>query len=402
MLRSYDSTNVSRHIETVALSKPFIKALAKQVSTLTQTPISRNGVFNLVNYVKSVNFSTFTELSEDEAMKRLAIGFTKRITENKTVDIHNILKREIGTIPYDKSIEGYQDRARNTDEDNNQYLVPASKIEYKAQNLENLALPFSSRQDKFPRIAKQRIQNVYLLLDSRYRNLSTDPSVFKWTVVNSSNTRQGSVNTTSDQIHNLINVQFDRCSIPYVETADNVYKKISVHIEEFTSMSVIMHSGNRYHMMFDSEIVTNQIRLTPLINDDGKFRFYTPINILDTITLTFADPFNRVEFEKDRANVTISSLNPTQSLLTFSEPHGVADGELVHLTGYSTLTPVDDAIQIAFINRERGHIVTNINNSVLRIDANLSTVTADVSNLTECFIASRRLIIPIRFEYLIR
>ena len=154
-------------------------------------------------------------------------------------------------------------------------------------------------------------------------------------------------------------------------------------------------------MLFTSEISGNQIELDPLANDDGKFRFHTPINFLDTITMSFQSPFSPVEFLKDRYNITITPLNPTQSLLTFSEDHRVADGELVHIEGFNTLnTNVDDK-QIREINREQGYVVTFISNVELRIDYNLSTITPDPSNTPKCFIASRRLIIPIRMEYLV-
>ena len=48
---------------------------------------------------------------------------------------------------------------------------------------------------------------------------------------------------------------------------------------------------------------------------------------------------------------------------------------------------------------ENGHIVTFINDTTLSILANLSTVNVDTNNITVCFIASRRIIIPIRMEY---
>jgi hypothetical protein len=267
------------------------------------------------------------------------------------------------------------------------------------RSLENDATPFSSATDKYPRVKKQNIQNVYLCLDSMERNLSTDPSVFKWTVLQSNNTQQGTVNTLSDNIHNIVNVQFNRFRIPYVGSADNVYQKVSVFIEEFSNQAVLIRKQRRYHMMFDAEINGNQIELTPEINDEGRFRFYTPVNILDGITMRFMSPFVPIVFQKDRFDITITSLNPTQSILGFSENHEVADGELVHITAYDTLAPTTDVLSIMEINREAGHIVTFINNTTLRVDVNLTSVTTDPTNLSTCFIATRRLIMPIRMEY---
>jgi hypothetical protein len=238
-----------------------------------------------------------------------------------------------------------------------------------------------------------------LLLDSKYRNLSTDPSIFKWTVLNSANTTQGTVNTLGDQIHNITSIQFDRFNIPYHGTADNVYKKISLYLEEYSAMSVLTHTG-RYHMIFDSEISQNQIQLTPLINDEGRFRFHTPINILDTITLSFRSPFSRVEFLPDRYNVNITSISTTDTHLNFSVNHDVSDGELIYLEGFDTLSPSADFSAIDEVNREQGHIVTFINNNTLRINVNLTSATLNPNNLTDCFIATRRLIIPIRMEYI--
>jgi hypothetical protein len=154
-------------------------------------------------------------------------------------------------------------------------------------------------------------------------------------------------------------------------------------------------------MIFDSDIQGNQIALTPLINDEGRFRFHTPVNILDTITIRFQSPFSPVEFLKDRFDISVTFFNPTQSILVFTEPHQVADGELVHLEGFDTLNSTADFVTINEINKEQGHIVTFINNLVLRIDIGLTTIPPDVTNIVDCFIASRRLIIPLRMEYLV-
>jgi hypothetical protein len=310
--------------------------------------------------------------------------------------------------------EHFGNRARNTGETNAMYLTSTGsgqntqwrslvrpQIATETTQLENVARPFASNFDKYPRIAKQPVQNIYLLLDSKNRELSTDDSVFKWTVLHSANVVQGSVNTLSDQIHNIINIQFDQMYIPYVSSADNVYRKITLFVEEISSMSVLMNNNRRYHMMFNTDVQGNRIEMTPLVNDEGRFRFHTPINILDSITIKMFSPFTPITFLPDRYAVTLSTLNATQSIITFSQEHKVADGELVHIEEYDTLASTTDSAAISVVNKEEGHIVTYIDNLTLRIDINLSTVTHDPNNIAKCFIASRRLIIPVRMEYIV-
>lgn len=452
MLLKYDSNDIARRVEGKTIDKHFILNVVNKTTSYYGKRMLRSEIEGLIHYIDEVDFNLMKNNKMLDIVDILAKNFTFQLQNRSgtSIDTHEVMKSQIGTITHDSNellftdkdcspygaatrlkdpsittlrgqhgqniefkherglirSECFGTRARNTDETNEPY-IPSSDglavtecLSEQPLPLENIARPFSSLTDKYPRIAKQHLQNIYLLLDSKYRNLSTDNSTFKWTVLHSANTTQGTVNTLSDQIHNIVNVQFDRFQIPYTASADNVYRKISLFIEEFSSMSVLINSGRRYHMLFDSEIQSSQIRLTPLINDEGRFRFHTPINVLDTITIKFQSPFLPVEFLQDRYDVVVTSLNLTQSILTFSVPHQVVDGELVHLEGYNTLSPSADFVQIAETNREEGHIVTFINNLILRIEVNLSSVTADVNNLTNVFIASRRLIIPIRMEYM--
>jgi hypothetical protein len=448
MLRHYDSIDAAKKVKKKATDKTFILAVVNKVTAYRKKRLLGNEVEGLVHYIKEVDFNLLKRLPPDAVVDKIAKNFASQLAINAgtSIDTQELMKGQIGAInPDDQSFYSTQEnrpysatysgnnpdtdgvtdqfwefngsdpfgaRARNTSETNAVYHgVDGDDEEYEImkkanggdppRRLENVAQPFNSNKFKYPRIAKQKVQNVYLLLDSRNRNLTTDNSTFQWAVRDVASTGQGAVNTLSDQIHNITNVQFDRSRIPYVPTGDNVYRKISLYIKEFESSSVLLANGRRYHMLFDSEIIGNQIELTPLINDEGRFRFYTPINELSTITIQFKSPFSPVTFLPDRYNITVTSLNATQSILTFPENHNVADGELVHLTEFDTDAPVADTHRINFINQEIGHVVTFINDTVLRIEADLTTITPSASNLTNCFIASRRLIFPIRMEYLI-
>jgi hypothetical protein len=402
MLRNYDSASIDAKLTSVSRNKKFILAVVNKLTIILERKLLPNEIEGLVRYIEELDFSLMKNDSLAVIIENIANSFVQQLApdtrRSKLIDTHEIMKRQIGTIRHDgdesihlgiecaphKYIDTIQNsdiqgdkgqnskyenftemRAKNTDETNRVYIDGPST--FAQSGISDVERMFSPMLDKYPMTARQRVQNIYLLLDSKYRNLSTDKSVFKWTVLNSVNTTQGTVNTLSDRIHNVINMQFDRFNLPYVPSADNIYKKISLHVEEFSSMAVLINSGRRYHMMFDTEKEANLFRLTPQINDEGRFRFHTPINVLDTITLKFQSPFTPVEFLQDRFNVVITPLNPTQSILTFSVPHQVVDGELVHIEDFNTLNPSID----------------------------------DPSNIAVCFIASRRLIIPLRMEYIV-
>jgi hypothetical protein len=433
---NYDSYDSAKRMERRA-DKQFILDVANKITETRGTKLLKNEIEGLVHHIKTLNFQLFRNKPRNRVISMVANNFHIQLAnrENNVIDVHEYLKSQVGSIPYDKqSIEAqvqhhpYTEskkwnarnrntregfKALNTDETNKPYYknydvisdedetsAPVSKASI-PRALENSVTPYSPNHDKFPGIRKQRIQNVYLCLDSYQRQLHTDPSVFSWVVQYSANIQQGTVNTLSDNITNIVNIQFNRFFIPYVEDADNVYKQLTVTIDEFTSMSVLAKNNVRYHMMFDSDVQGNRIQLTPQINDEGRFRFYTPVKVLNTITLRFQAPFTPVTFQKDRFNVTITSVSATQTNIVFSENHGVADGERVHITGYNTLAPIIDKSQIDDINKIKGHVVTYISNTVLEINADLTTVTSDVDNISVCFIATRRLIFPVRMEYLV-
>jgi hypothetical protein len=381
MQMNNDSINTNNKLHDITIDKQFILKVVNKTTIYKGKNLLRNEVEGLIQYIKELDFNLMKNDHLDVIVDKISKNFVKQLVVkiDKNIDIHEVMKSRIGEN--DNNIFHSPNRVRNN-----------NSIEYKYNERD--------KNNIISRNTGSDTKNLYLLLDSKYRNLSTDKSVFKWTVIQSANTTQGTVNTLSDQINDIVSIQFDRFSLPYTASADNVYKKITMYIEEFSSMSILINSGKRYHMIFDSDIQDNKIKLIPLINDEGRYRFHTPVRMLDTITLKFQSPFSTIDFLQDRFDVKITSSDQTQSLLTFTTPHQVKDGDLVHLERYSTLNKKNDIIHINKINDERGHIVTFINDLVLGINVDLVDVSYDSSNITVCFIASRRLIIPIRMEYL--
>lgn len=398
MFHNYDSINQSKRIEKKLTDKDFLLMTINATTKYRKKKLLRTEVEGLIKYIREIDTNLIKRYNPSQLSHLIAKNFTQQliIRNEEVLDTHEILKKQLGNV-----------KISIGDTTNNSVCTP-HQIAPKKQETFTVG---DEQQQEITKdeyliqptiIPASRLRSTYLFLDSMDRNLSTDPSVFKWTVLNSANTSQGTVNTLSDKIHNITVMQFSSFFIPYTPSADNVYRQLSLLIEEFESMSVILRNNRRYHMLFNSEIISNRIRQTPQQEDEARFRFSTPVNFLDTITIKFFSPYTPVTFLKDRYNdVVITFLNPNESLLTFSEDHKVVDGELVHITEFSTLTPSADYVQINEVNKEEGQIVTYLSNTTLTINVDLSAITADPNNFAKVFIASRRISIPIRLIYMI-
>jgi len=391
-----------------------VKATSNYLGGRQLLPNERN---ELSNYIRQIDLRKIN--NRKIAVDKVAKGFSARIIRsNQVIDTHEIMKKEINTIntrektmynldcgpvyPRDSKTRYIRQSVNQRDGQNNTLGfggIPES-IE-RPMRLENVASPFNSAIHKYPNTAKQMFQSAYLLLDSKYRNLTTDDSTFKWTVVNSQNTTQGTVNTICDQIHNITSIQFEEFNIPtYTET--NIYGKVSLYIKELSSMSTLMNNGGRYHMLFDSvDDGLSRKSLVPAIYNDGEFKFHTPINTLDTITITFRNPFRPMTFYPDYLTVlSVSKASP--AVVSFSTANHLETGDYVEFTGFTTTTPdhANDAPVIAEINRETGHKITVTAPTTFTIAVDTSSVNGTITG-GKIYIQSRRIFIPLRLEYIV-
>lgn len=384
-----------------------------------------NEIRGLINYYRNINIKNIKNRNPIDVISK---GFINRIHNRSAVEsinIHELMKQHLGSIKGldEKDIYTSEDcpqysikskpNLKNVDNgsgDNNTYSTyvnnesTTSTTSTESASESTTILDTSNIYSNYLKTSsgiREREQSIYLLLDSKYRNLSTEKSVFKWSVSNTNNTTQGSVNTLVDNMSNIVMIQFDKFNIPYTPSAENIYKKVSLFIREFSSMSVLMHPDKRYHMLFDSTIKNDQIELSPINSDDSKFRFHSPINILDSLTLSFRSPFEDINFKKDRYNVTLESIDEKTTYIHFTEEHEIVDGELIYIKYWKTNNPLQDKNVIDIINRDAGHTVGNIDNITLSINIDTTTTDIDLTELCECFVASRRLIIPLRFIYIL-
>jgi len=380
--------NQNKETETFILKT--ISATGKKLSR----SLNRNEVQGLIGYIKTVNLKSFK--THDLAVANISTQFANKLSNNvrHVPDVHEIMKRQLGgssTSDIYRPVKCATDRLDTKD----------TSIYKQGDNSQNSSyLEYEGFADIY-HSPSTKTGHINLLLDSYYKNLSFDNSTFKWSILQSTSVQQGVVNIMNVDVKNIKSMQFYNFNIPYTASAHNVYNKISLYIEEFSPSAILINPNRGYHMLFDSSTTgSGSIHLTPPYVNNGIFKFRTPINVLDTITIRFQSPFSPVTFLPDRYDITISS-SGTDTVLTFSEEHKILDSELVHISKFNTSNANIDYAKIDEVNREIGHTVTYVDNVTLHIlNLDISSVTFDPTNIAICFVASRRLIIPLTLEYM--
>lgn len=247
-------------------------------------------------------------------------------------------------------------------------------------------------------ITRERKKAMPLLLDSRWRARTSSSTTFVWNISDQPSDTTGSVSTQAP-MSNILSMKFTEFFIPYVAEADNPYKKITLLIEDLGMSSIMCHENRHYHMMFDTEVVTNRIRLVP--ENCGVYQFNEPIDHFKRISISFAAPLNPLSFLPDNYPVTVSINGPSSTYLTFRVRHFVSDGEIVLISGFTTANPSTDFNAIAAINSTTGNVVAVVDDFTLEIAVDISTLTllTDPPSV-EAYITSRRIFVPIVFSYM--
>jgi len=276
---------------------------------------------------------------------------------------------------------------------------------------------------------KSRLRKNYLMLDSRYRNISSQSSnstngqieKFSWTFNLSNYTINGSVNAVGT-IRDIVSMHIFPFRIPYTESGDNKYSRISLFIEEFGAQAFIAHENRKFHFMLQSQIDGSFINLLTDQFNDGVFNFSMPITTLENITISFGSPISNIIFDKDRDNCTIDyfSIAPLTKItvgIPVQNKHNLSNGDRVYFSNFDVgnINPslleqdkVNKDIKNT-INREEGFLITVIDQYNFSIPFDSSNIQNPLPDSLlnssgsifsfNVFYGSKRIFLPIELTY---
>jgi hypothetical protein len=247
--------------------------------------------------------------------------------------------------------------------------------------------------------AQQR--SAYITMDSKYRLTSTTGETeIAWNFLNNSATNtQGAVNSIGN-VQNLIAMKIHRFRIPYLDAADNSFKKVTMLIEEFRAQSYIAQEDWRYHFQFSPEVDGNQINLIPWPAgvESGRFNFRTPITQINTMTIMFGSPLTPIVFDRDRRQAAVT--HNANGLFTTTDTHNLLTGDIVSFTEFTSLDPATDEPTILDVNSIEGHSVVVIDDFNFEIGVDLTAVTLPlIPQVIFAYFESKRIIIDLELIY---
>jgi len=358
-------------LEDRLLTKSSVTLIKDEVETKLKRKLLAGETNSLIQYIKELKLNT---TNYRKAVLYIVNSYHNKLLnpgKKKYVNMHELMKTQLGSSSQDVSGDVKT-----------------------CESFASLPTPYGG--------GYVRNKSAYFLLDSKFKNLTMEEGIFQWDLNFSQVIQQSSVNVVARQLKDIHTIQFDDFSIPYTKSADNAYGRIAVYIEEFNEMSVIMNNNKRYHMLFKPTRETNKIQLSPLKSDEGKYRFFTPVRAIDSLTLRFLNPFNRIQFLPDRYQVKVRlGTLPGKTIIIFSENHNVTDSELILIEDFTMTDPDKNNRTVNSINSSEGYICEVLDNTTLQINFDLVNVQTSILNdhFSKCFIASRRILIPLRVLY---
>jgi hypothetical protein len=239
-----------------------------------------------------------------------------------------------------------------------------------------------------------RHKKTYLALDSRYATFLDNNTRLQWIVSNTPNLQDGTANYIG-AIRNIIEMRIHSFIVPHFTSPVN---RGFLLVEEFAGQSFISPAGMNFHYVgllndllnpipLDRRaIATAAIGFTPDYFTQGKtevlsgyrfnegtYRFYHPITLVDSLTLRFHDGINAIplpKFRTDSVLITDFYLRdldffPSDDyygriVLKFPTPHHLQPTQYrpndtphfysLRFIGFNTTDPISDAAIIEFMN----------------------------------------------------
>ena len=402
--RLYSRDPESENLHELINDKNNLTKIISSIFTELKIKPNRSDMDNIVQFIPQIDVGYLywhynTDMAKiNEDIKNKYINYRKSITDEKPIDIHDMLNKILSGVKGDENKYGKSKingkEVFTADTTTVATAAPAPAFDTSITNLVNIA-----RILNFESLWK----DVYIELDSRYQNLSnTDRSIFGFTIVSNTKTKQigsGAITAIGD-IRDIVQIEICGFNIPYLAAADNFYKRITMTIVPLVSDCYETYENGQYHFSFKTTINGNLIYLEP---HRLEYRFKKPINKIGDFSIRFGSPLVPISFDKDRLLAYAVDYTSSSGQITFGESHNLVSGDVIYVNNFTTLDDAKYLTLVSLITRPSGHTITRISNTIIALNIDFSAITnayINNSQIVEIYFASKRIMIPLRIRYL--
>lgn len=319
---------------------------------------------NLIN-VQQIGFETKEPNVELEKLKKQSLNKGNALLEDD-IDVKEMQNKIITKTELDDTIAG------------NYQLETIT--EHETANLVSLlSLDLDGTRRLLNPESKER--RAYIILDSKYREFqSQDRTSIRWSFLNNADIVDGSTNALGF----IRDIKSIRIMEFYMNILDPTWQNDqmiqTILIEELRSQAFIAPESRRFHfvakMWSDNYVVVPPTYLYSFMhgadvvstleylyrlqsNNDGVFSFKTPIQTLNTITLSFGAPYTLMPLPIDTYSFAYNSGGINSFVITTTPDHNMPVGatDRVYISNFNTDDPTSDATLISLLNNPPDGIV---------------------------------------------
>jgi len=249
------------------------------------------------------------------------------------------------------------------------------------------------------------VKKTYIILDRRYHARDdSNLTEFRWNLSEGSDSSDNTL-ITRVPLKNIVSMKMLPFRFPNTENTISFPMRLSVQVKEIPSQAYIAPGSNaRFQFLFEiTEEKTGSFQpyqLNEMSDNSSVFSFHTPIKHLSSLTLSFGNPFIKLTLHPDVLPATISP-SGVVTLLTFTQPHNMLDGEKIIISSFITTELALDRVEIDLLNSVFGWAVTVIAATTLTVDVDISGLSGTIlNNPYSIYLESKRFVIPIELSYI--
>ena len=349
----------------IKTNEKFVSTIIRTIEKKINRKLNQSEEDMVINLIKNAPDDYFYKLSLEEVVILLSNKAYQSIIKKYNVpDMHELMKRII-------------DPSEKADDDDD---LPLNQVaECDDEEIPDMNIKTIFGYDNIASIIKlarrpvNSVNRAFICLDTRYRSLENDGTkYFSWAYSKTTKRDQGFFNNIN-KIRDIVSIRIAPFNMPINSSNINEYELITTAIDEFKTNSIISQENRYYH--FIGEITSNannKLKITSRNFNDATYKFNNPITVLNTITLSFGNPMERIVFDKDRLYGKITYGNPT--IITFDETHNVPSNTLIYLSNFTTNNNEYYSDIISNMNLENGNLNTFINNNSFSLNIDTSSI----------------------------